>query len=672
MVDFARVFTPLPRFSLGGGVERPNLSMTSSRQLSWRRLVVTAYVGMAIAVGLDAAEPANLPDTVAALKRLPLEALFQQEVTLVSRRPEPLFASPSAIQVITAEDINRSGALNLAEALRLAPNLQVAQQNAHDWAISARGFNGAPLGNSSLADKLLVMIDGRSVYSPLFGGVFWDVQNVLLANIDRIEVVSGPGGTLWGANAVNGVINVVTKSARETQGLYVAGAGGSFWQDFGAVQYGAGNGSNLFYRVYGQRFDHNSTVHPDGTEANDAWDMSQGGFRMDYLPSTAHTFTLQGDFYSGSEGDPRTTRIDGQNILGRWTRTFSSDSDLKVQAYWDRTWRHLSDVQFADDLNTLDLDVQQRFAAGERNTIVWGGDYRLMIDSVRNSPAISFFPRHRNLQLGSAFVQDEIALRPDSLTLTLGTKLEHNDFSGFELQPSARIAWLPTSKQTVWAAVSRAVRAPARFDADEVSPSIVTPGHDFASEKVLAYELGYRLRPIKSLSLSLAGFFNQYDELRSLNLNETPPPVLVFSNDQKAETWGIELSGEVQVVEGWRMRAGYTYLHEHIRATDAAVLPGSVTIEANDPQHQFLVQSMLDLPGHFRFDTVARYVDALPGTAVPSPRIPAYLTVDARLAWEFKGVELSLVGQNLADNQHPEFSSLEIPRSVYGKITWRF
>ncbi len=439
---------------------------------------------------------------------MPLEELLNQEVSLVTGRPEPLIQSPSAVQVITSEESRRSGAMSLPEALRLASNLQVAQQNAHDWAITARGFNGAPLANNSLADKLLVMIDGRSVYSPLFGGVFWDVQNVLLEDIDRIEVVSGPGATLWGANAVNGVINVVTKSSRATQGLYVSGAAGSYWQDFGAVRYGGGNGSNLFYRVYGQRFDHNGSVRANGTDAMDPWDMTQGGFRMDYVPSGAHTFTFQGDFYSGSEGIPTATIVDGENVLGRWIRTFSPTSALTVRAYWDRTWRRLPGAGFAEDLNTFDLDAQHRFGVGDRQTVVWGGDYRLMHESVENTPVFSFLPAERNLQLFSAFLQDEISLWPDRLKLTLGTKIEHNDFSGFEIQPNGRLAWTPSPTHTVWAAVSRAVRSPARFDADERTPFIATPNHDFKPEKVPG--LRTRIpRPPGEAPLAFTGHFLQ-------------------------------------------------------------------------------------------------------------------------------------------------------------------
>jgi iron complex outermembrane recepter protein len=619
---------------------------------------------MALTCGTAAAT--NEVTTPAELKRLSLEDLLNQDVTVVARRPEKLSASPSAVQVITGEDIARSGATSLPEALRLAPNLEVAQVNSHDWAVSARGFN------NTLANKLLVMIDGRTVYTPLDAGVFWDAQNVLLADIDRIEVVSGPGGTLWGANAVNGVINIVTKSARETQGLLLEGGAGSLLQDFGAVRYGGSNGSNLFYRVYAQRFDRNGTVFANGNDAMDSWDMSQGGFRMDWYPSEVNTVTVQGDAYSGSEaGKPGDTFLDGQNVLGRWSHTISDTSDLSVQAYFDRTWREIPD-EFAEDLKTYDLDVQHRFALGERQSVTWGGGYRLMEDSVKNSAALAFIPADRNMQLFSAFVQDQIELVPDRLQLTLGTKLEHNDFSGFELQPSARLAWTLSDRQTLWAAVSRAVRSPSRIDSDVEIPGAppfqVVGGTNFDSETVLAYEAGYRVNPAERLSISLATFYNDYDHLRSLN--ELTPTNFVIANGFRGQTWGLELSGTYQPLAWWRLRGGYTYLNKLLWRHGAAVNPS--VREGNDPENQALLQSIMDLPAHFQLDLVARYVDTL-----NNPHVPSYGTFDARLAWWHKGcLEFSIVGQNLWDNQHPEFGAVatrrEIPRSVFGKIAWWF
>lgn len=607
------------------------------------------------------------------LKALSLEELMNQEVVLVTRTPERLSSSPSAVQVVSGMDIRRSGALTLPEALRLAPNLQVAQQNSYTWAITARGFNGAPLANNSLADKLLVMIDGRSIYTPLFGGVFWDVQNVLLEDVDRIEVVSGPGGTLWGANAVNGVINIMTKSARDTQGLYVSGGGGSYLQDFGAIRYGGQAGSNLFYRVFAQRHDFNSTLLRTGADANDAWDMSHGGFRMDYYPSEQDSWMLEGEIYSGSEGNPIIENMDGQSLIGRWTRSFSEDSILSVHAYFDRTWRDLPTPSFSDELTTYDFDFQHQFPLGKRQRVVWGGGYRLAEDKVNNSPQLSFSPAEKSLQLFSGFVQDEISLVPERLTFTLGTKLEHNDYSGFEIQPSARLAWTPSERHTIWGSVSRAVRSPARFDTDELVPVFNTPHHEFKSEKVLAWEAGYRVRPWERLSISMAGFYNEYDDLRSLNQNPEAPPPFAFANDQQGETWGLEISGNLQLMPWWRLRGGYTFLRKDLSLTSDAALPLSARLEAVDPDYQWLLQSMLDLPGNLHLDLVGRYTSGL----TYSQRVSSYFTFDARLAWTWRERwEFSIVGKNLWDDAHAEFPSpsgvQEIPRSIFGRVAWRF
>src|SRR6266516_4160343 len=586
------------------------------------------------------------------LKKLSLEELLNIEVTSVSRRPEKLSETASAIQVITQEDIRRSGATSLPEALRLAPNLQVAQVDSHDWAISARGFN------NTLANKLLVMIDGRAVYTPLYAGVFWEVQNVLLEDVDRIEVVSGPGGTLWGANAVNGVINIITRSAKDTQGLLVTGGAGSLLQDFGAVRYGGGVGSNFFYRVYGQRFDRNNSILANGNDASDRWDMTQGGFRTDWYPSDANALTFQGDYYSGSEqGAVADTKVNGQNALGRWAHVFSEESELEVQIYFDRTWRNIPN-QLAEELKTYDFDFQHHFAWGERQTIVYGAGYRLMQDRVRNSPSLSFLPPNRDLQLFSGFLQDDITLVPERLKFTLGTQLEHNDFSGWEVQPSGRLAWTLATNQILWAAISRAVRSPSRIDTDFFFPSPpVPPGvtnfsgnRGFDSENLLAYELGYRVQPFSRLSLSAAPYYNFYDDLRSID--QTSPTNFVFENHFKGEVWGIELSANYRATDWWRLSGGYNYVHKHLWPPTTNAL-ASVR-EGNDPQHQFSAQSIMDLPAHLQFDVTARYVDTL-----PSPNVPSYLTFDVRLAWTpIPRLELSVVGQNLLDNQHPEFGGV--------------
>jgi iron complex outermembrane receptor protein len=614
------------------------------------------------------AEPDSTASDVAALKRLSLEELASLEVTSVSRRPEPWFTTASAIQVITSEEILRSGASSLPEALRLAPNLQVAQVDSRQWAISARGFN------NGLANKLLVMIDGRTVYTPLFAGVFWDVQDTLMDDIDRIEVVSGPGATLWGANAVNGVINIVTKSAAETQGTLITAGGGSLLQDFAGVRYGGQLASNVYYRVYGKYFDRNPTVTPSGDDGTNDWRMGQGGFRVDWLPNSLDIVTLQGDGYAGNIRQPTgDLPVNGQNIIGRWTHTIAEGSDFNLQMYSDRTFREIPS-SIKEDLNTEDVDFQHRFPVGERQSVVWGASYRLMIDRVSNGPAAALMPKDRDMQLFGGFVQDSIALVPDRLQFTLGSKIEHNDFSGFEIQPSGRIAWTPDERQTLWAAVSRAVRSPSRIDVDlfvpATPPYVIAGGSNFDSEKLIAYELGYRVRPIDPLTISLAGFFNDYDQIRSLEPIATN--TYTFKNSNRAQIYGLEFSLSYDVNDWWRLRGGYTYLHKDIFIKLGGSDLNQGRAEGNDPSHSFVGQSILNLPHNVQFDFTFRYMSDL-----PSPNVPGYFTADVHVGWRLcKHLDLSVVGQNLCDSQHPEFGAAatrqEIPRSVYGKVTWTF
>jgi iron complex outermembrane receptor protein len=390
---------------------------------------------------------------------------------------------------------------------------------------------------------------------------------------------------------------------------------------------------------------------------------------MDYYPSTSETLTLQGDAYGTQEGHSVYTNLNGQNIIGRWSRSISPESDWQLQAYFDRTWRR-TPLSFSEDLRTYDLDFQDRFEIGQRNNALWGAGYRYYDDHTASFGALKILPPVRHLQLYSAFLQDEITAVPDKLKLTLGSKVEHNDFSGWEFQPSGRLAWTPTSQQTVWGAVSRAVRSPSRIDSDV---SVTVPGlalrsnPDFDSEKLLAFELGYRIEPRTNISLAVSTFYNIYKDLRSINTNTDG--TLIFGNSFKGESAGVELSGDYSPMEGWRLRGGYTYLYKDLR-TDGNPGAASSVREGNDPEHQFLLQSILDLPMHMQFDCVGRYVDRL-----TNPRVPAYLTADVRLGWHFhEGFELSLVGQNLA-GPHVEFGSgplaSEIPRSFYAMLSFR-
>lgn len=604
------------------------------------------------------------------LKKLSLEELMNLEVTSVSKIPQKLTEVASAIQLITGEDIRRSTATNLPEALRLAPNLQVSQTNSHDWAIASRGFNGAPLSNFSLADKLLVMIDGRSVYTPLFGGVFWDAQQVFLEDLDRIEVVSGPGGTLWGDNAVNGVINVISKRADKTQGLYASAAMGSFLQEQAGIRFGGKAAKNIFYRLYGQFFKRNNTRTNDTLDAKDNWDIVHGGFRIDYLPSEKTTITLQGDLYKGRENSPSSTFINGQNILARWTHKFSDKSDLKLQAYFDRTFRNIASADFTDNLLTYDIDFQHRFTLGKRQQVLWGGSYRLVDDSAKVSPTVSFIPPHINLLLVTGFIQDQVSILNDRVQLTIGTKLSSNHYTGFEIQPSVRLAFIPNTQNTIWAAISRAVRVPSRFDVDILTASISTPDANFAAEKVIAYEIGYRVEPFRKIAISLATFYNRYMGLRSINYNPGGATPLIFANDQEAKTWGVELSGSYWMFDWWRLRAGYTYLGKKFRALRPAVVRGADAFQGFDPHNQAMLQSVVDLKKNIQLDVTARFVDSL--TIWPlNPSVSQYFSLDFRIAWQYKRFEFSFVGRDILARRHIEFGGSRIPRNIYGKLIYR-
>lgn len=629
------------------------------------------------------------------LKKLSVEQLLDIDVTSVSKYPEKRSAAAAAVTVLTPEDLERSGVTNIPDALRLVPGLDVAQVDAHTWAISSRGFNDI------FANKLLVLMDGRSVYTPLFSGVFWEVQDTFLQDIDRIEVIRGPGATLWGANAVNGVINIITKSARDTQGLYIYGGSGSEEQGFGGVRYGAKINDDAYIRIYTKYFNRDSSVLPNDIDSHDGWDMVRGGFRLDWDPTKEASVTFQGDIYSGREDETYAVptgafpfssvifskdNVAGGNLLGRWTERFSPDSELSVQAYYDRTVRN-SPV-FEETRDTGDIDLQHRFGLGERQEIIWGFGFRATHDDVKNSLNVSLIPDHRTLKLYSAFVQDDIVIVPEQLRLTIGSKFEHNDFTGFEVQPSGRLSWTPDRSQTVWASISRAVRTPSVAESDvrlnPAPPVPLPPGlltifgnPDFQSEELLAYEIGYRCQPIKQFIFDVSAFYNDYDNLRSLE-PLTPGPIGPSRAENKlfGETYGAEVSAKFQVFKEWRLEANYTYLNIQIhREAGSHDTTTEFMTEGSSPKNQVLIRSLLDLPWNVQLDTTFRYVDSL-----YAPRIPSYVTLDVRLAWfPRKDLELAIVGRNLLDDRHPEFAPTfvgtqrtEVQRSFYGTVVWHF
>src|SRR5437773_114316 len=609
------------------------------------------------------------------LKKLSIEQLMNVEVTSVSKRPERLTQVASAIQVITQDDIRRSGVTSLPEALRLATNLQVAQVDSRQWAISARGFN------STTANKLLVLIDGRTVYTPLYSGVFWDVQDVPLADVDRIEVISGPGATLWGANAVNGVINVITRNSRDSQGLLVSGGGGTELRGFGNARWGGTLSPTVHYRVYGTGFARQPTLLPSSLDAADDWHALQGGFRVDWDASPTNGVSVHGDLYDGRIGQPSAGAIavSGRNLAARWSHTTSATSDVRTELYYDRTHRDIPGT-FGEDLDTYDVDIQHRTELGQRHDLVWGLGYRLINDRVVNSPALEFLPPHVARQWFTGFVQDEIALVPNRLHVALGTKIEHNDYTGFEIQPSGRVNWRLSPSGTLWAAVSRALRTPSRIDrelfARVSADSFLAGGPGFHSEEELAYELGYRHQQ-GSLALSVATFYSRYHGLRSLEqvyVNPLAPDTVVIGNGQDGESYGAELTADYRVTDRWRLRAGYTELRVHVWPNPGSTDMSRGATESQAPDRQFFLLSSVDLPAHLGLAAWFRAIDDINNQVVP-----AYAELNVTLTWRpTSKVECSLVGQNLLHSRHREFGAAasptrrDIQRGVYGAVAWRF
>ena len=609
------------------------------------------------------------------LKKLSLEELMNIEVISVSKRPEKLNEVASAIQVITQQDIRNSGAKTLTEALRLATNLQVAQANSSQWAISARGFNNV------LANKILVLIDGRTVYTPLYAGVFWDVQNLLLEDVDRIEVISGPGGTLWGTNAVNGVINIITRSSEETKGLFAELATGSNIPVLGSLRYGGKLKDKVTYRIFGTGFKMGPVVDTNGRKAKDDWYMLNGGFRLDWIPSKKDKITFQGTVYGGKpnpDGGDTSVSSRGDFVIGRWNHSISNKTDFQLQAYYDHTWRDFGNG-FTEDLKTYDLEWQSRHQLGKSHVLNYGLGFRLMEHNVTNLELFAFEPAHKTLSLYHIYAQDEIMLIKERLKFTIGAKLEHNSYTGFEFQPNGRLTWTPTHDQTIWTAVSRAVRLPARIDRDfylHLLPGLplISGSDDFIAEKMISYELGWRSRLAKTLSTSLAIFYNVYDDLRSAEPG--PPPFYIpitFHNGVKGNTYGIEFSTTYQPVSWWTLRGGYTFVRKNLDVkSDSRDLNGG-TAETNDPEHQVLIQSNIELPHGLAIGTVLRHIGKL-----PKPAVSAYTGLDLRLGWALnKFIELNITGQNLLNKRHLEFSPSsparrEIQRSIYGKLICRF
>jgi iron complex outermembrane receptor protein len=638
-----------------------------------RRSILLMVIATALTNHVAAQDAYRSP---AELKKLSLDELVDVQITSAARRPEPLFKAANAIDVVTADDIMRAGVTNIPDALRLVTEVQVAQIDGHTWAVSARGFN------ISTANKMQVLMDGRNLYTPLYSGVFWDVQQTFLPDLQQIEVIRGPGATLWGANAVNGVINIRTKSAKDTQGFLLFGGAGNEETAFAGMRYGGRIGKDTFYRVYVTQTNRESLSLEGGGDAEDEYDMTQGGFRIDSMPNEDDVLTLQGDLYHGEFGqlNMADAKGDGGNLIGRWTRQLGADSSLMLQTYFDYTHRLIPDV-FEEHRYTYDIEFQHSIRLCDQHDVVYGANYHLSADEIGNlGPSLAFIPDNETVHLVSAYVQDEFHIVPNEFSITAGSKFEYNSFSGFEFQPTARFTWNAAAGQTVWGAVSRAVRTPTRIDQDFIvpnptsgSPPLFLGNPDFGSETLIAYELGYRIRPLNNLSVDLSGFYNDYDNLRSIE-PITPAGPFIFKNRLEGTSYGASLTTKWRITDWWQMDGNVSVLQEDIHPGPGSADVTNGTSEGNDPNCMFAIRSSLDLPHNVQFDSVLRYVGDL-----PNPPTPAYLTLDVRLAWAPNShVEIAVVGRNLLDDKHPEFRAgpqgvtQEVDRSVFGTFKWHF
>ncbi len=640
-----------------------------------------------------------------------LEELMNLEITSASKKPQKRSAASAAVFVITQDDIRRSGVTSIPEALRMVPGLQVARIDANKWAISSRGFN------ERFANKLLVLMDGRTVYTPLFSGVYWDVQDTLLEDIERIEVIRGPGAALWGANAVNGVINIITKNAKDTQGGLLSTHVSTEENLSGGFRFGGKIDETTFYRVYTKYSNWDRFVNSSGWDAADEWDVARGGFRVDSELSESDTLTVQGDLYSGEVGTSykhpyfeypyaQVVNIDdtitGANLLSRWKREFSSTSNIALQLYYDWSKRAL-DIG-GENRDIFDLDFQHHFAWGDRNDVVWGWGYRFTADHIDDTIVARLDPRSREDHLFNLFVQDDLMLWEDRLHLILGSKFEHNDYTGFEIQPNVRLLWTPHERHSLWTSVSRAVRTPSRAEHDlHLVPEVALPfdprlplpypvfsefigNREYESENLLAYEIGYRWLVNDRFNIDVATFYNKYDrlhtaELGMLTLIPDPPPIH-FSipgslfNKMDGETYGVEFVADWRLLPSWKLQFAYTYLQMQLHLAEDSTDVVFEQAEGESPHHQFSLRTAVDLVKNLELDIWLRHTDNLPAYAVP-----AYTTLDVRLGWKpHDNFELALGVQNAFDPRHREFGNTriirslasEVERNIYLQATWRF
>jgi iron complex outermembrane receptor protein len=638
-------------------VKLPNRSFATKRLPTALACILAAAPGLAhsnitLALAPDLAE-------------LSLEQLTNVTVTSASRRAERLIEAPASIFVVTANDIRRSGAVTLADALRLAPNLNIAAIDNGQLAVSARGFNG------TVANKLLVLIDGRTVYTPLFSGVFWDVQDVMLEDIERIEVISGPAATLWGSNGVNGVINITTLGARATQGSLASGFAGDRAKG-AALRHGGALGGDAHYRVYAKYTELDANRLATGASARDEQQRSQAGFRIDWQQLAGGSFTLQGDAYRGDGNNLTGLRdFSGSNLLGRWESRGADDSVTRLQAYYDRTEREHART-FGETLDLFDIEFQRGSKPRPGHMLLWGGGYRFARDEVRNSPSLAFLPANKDLRWGNVFVQDEVELRPD-LQLTLGIKVETNPYSGHEWLPNARLGWQASDDHLIWAALSRAVRAPSRLDRELFAPGqapffVLTGNESFQSEVANVAELGYRAQLTKSASLSLTAFHHRFPNLRSVEPTTAGPTI---ANGIEGRLNGLEGWGSFRATPTLLLTGGFVVMDNNLKLRPGAVDTGGFGALGNDPKRTAMLRASWDFSARHDLDVTMRHVGAL-----PDPAVPAYTVLDARLGWHVsKSLELALGVRNATDRKYAEFGSLAaravFERAVFFKAIWK-
>jgi iron complex outermembrane receptor protein len=644
---------------------------------------------------------------------LSLEELMKVEVTTAAKTPQTLMHTAAAAYVITQDDIRRSGATNIPQLLRSVPGIDVAQVNASTYAISARGFNGV------YATKLLVLIDGRSVYTPLFSGVQWDLQDTMLEDIDRIEIIRGPGGTLWGANAFSGVINIITKSAADTRGGLATARAGNL-EDGGAIRYGAQIDADSFYRVWGKYDHHEHDLSSAGGRSNDRFDFGRGGFRYDARPAPDLQVMLEGGGTRGNENQlfqrltptfpflpftqGSTTPVGAGHLLGRATKSLGDGEEWQFQSYLDWTDRTLAIL--GEQRLTADIEAQHSSHPWEGHQLIWGLGYRATADWTQPTFDIALNPSRETEHLANFFAQDEIALLPD-LALILGSKFEYTSWGGFDVQPNLRVIWNPDPTQAVWAAVSRAVRTPSRAERDlnfnfttlrppfAPFPTLVTVlgNRGALSEKVVAFETGYRWHPTPRVNLDIAGFYNLYDDLTTVDVRTArllggfPNLPVRFDNFAGGHAYGVELAGGWQATDWLTFHSAYTYQLTSLNRSAAGVTDTtSIAYQNSIPRHKFYERASINLWPTVALDLQARYVGRLnlaaANTALLSlPKVKSYWAFDVRFGWHVADrVLLELIGQNLNRSKHIEFQDFgpthaavaEIPRAGIARVTVQF